>query len=111
MEIQVSTTPSAEQILEVLKQRFSDFYTCELFAIGKQKNIFISKSTFTAVRVSSAENRIRIVASSKPSILAVFSGILSVWGFTLEIFSVSRLRGRRKEMVQEVGSFLKERYQ
>ena len=111
MEIQVSTTPSTEQILEVLKQRFSDFYTCELFAIGKQKNIFISKSTFTAVRVSSAENKIRIVASSKPSILAVFSDILSVWGFTLEIFSVSRLRGQRKEMVQEVGSFLKERYQ
>jgi len=103
MDILVSKMPhSTEQLLEILKQKFSNRYSCELFSIGNQKNIFISRSVFAAVRISSGGNKISIVGSTKPSLPALISSLT----LGIEIFYTSQ----RKKMVQELAKFLKEQY-
>ncbi|MGV3507849.1 MAG: hypothetical protein ACO1N7_01070 [Sphingobacteriaceae bacterium] len=102
MKISVTKAfPSSEQLLNALKQNFSGRYYCEMFSVGKQKNIFVSASTFTTVRISTTENEINLIGSSRPSVLNLIFALLGID----VLFSL-----QRKKLAKEIAIFLKEEY-
>jgi hypothetical protein len=114
MQIATSKTlPSAQELVKVLKQEFSNQYSYKLFGLGK-KSIIIGKSTLVGAQISIRENEITIQATA-PSLVG---GILSAFGSTeLAVFLLPvffrkglLLPSQRSEFEKEIGLFFKHKY-
>jgi hypothetical protein len=114
MQIVTSKTlPSIPELVEVLKQEFSNDYSYKLFGVG-QKSIMVGKSALVGAQISIRENEM-VIQATPPSIIG---GIVAALGgtelgvFLLPIFfrKGMLLPSQRSEVEKEIGIFLKQKY-
>ena len=100
--------PTLDELTAMLRQKFSGRYSCEQFGLYGEKNIFVSKSNWVAVQISTSGNAIELIPTSKPAVSTFISLLIAVC--TLSGFWELFFIFDRKKLVLEVGLFLKEKY-
>ena len=107
MKIIVSKPPPPNnELIEILKQEFSDRYNYKLFGIGKEKNIIVQKSTFVGAQISKTGNEF-LIEGIHPSVTASLTALLlQVLANLFILFQPSPYR----ELEKKVAIFLKHKY-
>ena len=99
--------PSNNELIEILKQEFSDQYTYKLFGIGKEKSIIVQKSTFVGAQISQTGKEF-LIDGTPPSVTASLTALLLQVLVNLYIlFQPSPYR----ELEKEIAVFLKHKYE
>lgn len=70
MIIKVKNTPTNEELMTILRQKFPGEYSVKEFGLGK-KSVMIKQSTFIGVQVTVRENEI-LVDSAAPTLAGSF---------------------------------------
>lgn len=99
--------PPNNELIEILKQEFSDQYTYKQFGIGKEKSIIVQKSTFVGAQISKTGNEF-LIDGIYPSVIASLTALLlQVLANLYALFQPSPYR----ELEKEIAVFLKHKYE
>jgi hypothetical protein len=99
--------PSNEQLIDLLKQRFSDGYSYRLFGLGNKKTVLIKKSPFVGAQVSIRENEVTVLGTPPSMLTGNFLFLLSWIG--VDVILGLLFRSQLKSIEFEVTRFLKDK--
>ncbi|WP_276371197.1 hypothetical protein [Chryseolinea sp. H1M3-3] len=103
--------PPTNDLIKILKQELPAAYSCELYGLGKNKSIIVSKSNSVGAQISIHENEITIQGAPPPPFayfmpFMVWTELAILLPFFVGVSTVSKL----KELEKEIAVFLKNKY-
>ena len=104
----LKSSPSTEQLVEVLKREFSNRYDYSMFGFDCDKSIIVKKSTFIGAQISKKENEIT-VHGIPPSTIATLLSLVDMF-ITGGVFMGLPFMTRRNNFEKEVGVFLQRKF-
>ena len=107
----IKPLPTTNELLEILKHELPDNYTCELYGLGREKSIIVSKSSSVAAQISVRGNEVTIQGTPPPPLAYFFSFVWwNEFVVLFLLFSGLSIKSRLKDFEKEVAVLLKGRY-
>lgn len=91
-------TPSIKELLEILKQEFSDKYSYKLYGFGDEKSIIVQKSFFVGAQISKSKNEFTIDGIPPSALSSLISILLQQLANLFIMFSPSKYKRLEKEL-------------
>ena len=104
----LKSSPSTEQLVEILKGEFSDRYAYSLFGFECDRSIIVRKSVFIGAQVSKKGNEIT-VHGIPPTITTTFLSLVDMV-VTGGLFMGVPFMSKRNNFEKEVGAFLQKKF-
>jgi hypothetical protein len=107
----LKTLPSSAELIGILKQELPGNYSYELYGLGKEKTILVTKSSSVGAQISLRGNEITIQGTPPPP-LAYFVSFLgwNEFAVLLLFFMGWSTRSKLAELEKELAIFLKNKY-
>jgi hypothetical protein len=113
MKIQTSKNlPAAAELIEILKQEFSDGYSYTLFGLGKHKTVLVGESTFIGAQISIGENEMTIQGAPPSLPAAYFVSFFAITEFAFFLFAWLGLSSgsKMRRLEKDLAVFLKNKF-